>query len=389
MSARPVLFTDSDVFAGTERHICELASGLANSGIRVAIACPVPSAIAKHASAAGIQIWPISKNGSIDWRAIWKLRCLCLENRFDIIHSHNGRTAFIAAIATALAGRGRCVYTQHFLEPSYVSRRGIRAKFSRIIHRWVDRRTAHLIANSLATCRGAIERGEAKTDGVTVIPNGIAGPDLSALRPRALVREDLGVPGVPLVVCAARLEPEKDVATLVDAMKLVVCRYPEAVCLIAGEGSLRRELQDRISRLGLEKSVRLLGFRADVMSIMNAGDLFVLPSLAEPFGLVLVEAMSLGKAVIAIAAGGPVEIVEQGKTGLLVPPQSPREMAAAIGQLLASHETRQQMGNRGEARYRAEFTVERMAQQTLSVYQSVLAAPPREPTGAVADSVSA
>jgi glycosyltransferase involved in cell wall biosynthesis len=371
-----LLFTDADVFAGTEQHILDLAVGLRRVGIDACIGCPAPGALATRAPVCGVEVIAIAKNRSLDWRAISKLRRLCRENCIDVIHAHNGRTAFLAAVAIGLAGSGRCVYTQHFLEPSYVTRRGINAKVSRIIHRWIDRRTDHVIANSQATCRGILARGEAKLDAVTVIPNGIGSPDRSALRGADAVRQELGLArGIPLVVCAARLEPEKDVATLVDAMALIVREFPQAVCVVAGEGSLRKALEDRIIQHRLDRSMRLLGFRHDVLSIVNASDLFVLPSVAEPFGLVLIEAMSLGKPTVAVAAGGPLEIVEEGQTGFLVPPRDAKEMAAAIMRLLAEPETRQEMGSRGEARYRDKFTVERMAQETIQVYRRVLAHP--------------
>jgi len=384
-----LILNDTSVFAGTEQYIFLLAGSLRNAGENVSIACLDDSPLALRLRAAGQAVVPVCP-APLNVHAYKVAAKLLREGAIQILHANNGRTAMFATLAVTLAGSGRIVMTQHFLEPCYVTRRGIKAKLSNIMHRWVDRRTDHLIAISEATSRGAIARGEAKPEGITVIPNGTAPPDRSALRAIRAVREELGFEqGIPLVVCAARLEPEKDVATLIEAMALVVRQFPTAVCVVAGEGRLRNELQERISGLGLERSVRLLGFRTDVMSIVNASDLFVLPSVAEPFGLVLVEAMSLGKPVVAIAAGGPLEIVEHGRTGLLVPPQNPQEMAAAIGQLLTSPETRDEMGSRGESKYRGEFTVERMTEQTIGVYRRVLAEPASHRADAVANSVSA
>jgi glycosyltransferase involved in cell wall biosynthesis len=117
--------------------------------------------------------------------------------------------------------------------------------------------------------------------------------------------------------------------------------------------------------------VRLLGFRTDALSLMWAADIFVLPSLAEPFGLVLLEAMSLGKPVVATSAGGPLEIVLAGETGLLVPPAQPHELALAINQLLADPEKAIEMGRKGLERYKERFTTERMARETVAVYRKV------------------
>jgi glycosyltransferase involved in cell wall biosynthesis len=368
-----LLFTDSDVFAGTEGHMFDLATGLRGACIEVLIGCPVPGALATRAGAVGLEVVPIAKHGLLDWRAVLRVRRICRGRGVDIIHCHNGRTAFLATVATLFASRVRLVVTQHFLTPSRVSRTGLRAMVSNLAHRWVDHRTGHLIAISSAVCRGSIERGEVTAEKITVIRNGVAEPDRATLRPVSTVRKEMGVAAeAPLIVCAARLEPEKDVATLIEAMDSVVGEVPEAVCVIAGDGRLREDLQKRIDGKGLQRSVRLLGFCQDVCSIVNACDLFVLPSFAEPFGLVLVEAMALGRPVIATAAGGPLEIVEDGRTGLLVQPRSAVEMAAAIGRILASPELRKTMGRLGEAKYRAEFTVDRMARETIAVYRRLV-----------------
>jgi glycosyltransferase involved in cell wall biosynthesis len=100
--------------------------------------------------------------------------------------------------------------------------------------------------------------------------------------------------------------------------------------------------------------------------------LFVLPSPAEPFGLVIVEAMALGRAVIATAAGGPLEIVVNGQTGVLVPPRDPRGLADAILRLSASGELRALMGAAGRELFQARFTTDQMAAQVQAVYQDAL-----------------
>lgn len=370
---RVLIFSDSDVLAGTESHILDLARGLRGAGIEVLIGCPLPGALATRARAADLEVVPIANHGPLDWRAVLRIRRFCRGRGIDIIHCHNGRTALLAAVATLFASRIELVVTQHFLTPSRVSRRGLRAMISKLAHRWVDHRTSHLIAISSAARQGSIDRGEATAEKITVIRNGIAAPDRATLRPVSAVREEMGVGATsPLIVCAARLEPEKDLATLVEAMDAVVQGLADAVCVIAGDGRLREDLQKQIDHKGLQRSVRLLGFRQDVCSIVNACDLFVLPSLAEPFGLVLVEAMSLGKPVIATAAGGPLEIVEDGRTGLLVQPRNAADMAAAIRRILLSPELLQNMGRLGEARYCAEFTVDRMTRETIAVYRRLV-----------------
>jgi len=384
---RVALFTDADVFAGTERHMLDLARGLRAAGAAPSVACPRVSVLGDRAREEGIEHIPIKKGGFIDWPAIQAMRRKLRAGEVDIIHAHNGRTALIAALAVKLERRGSYVLTQHFLIPSRSIRRGLKAAVSGAIHRWISRGAGHIIAISDASRRGIEERGESSNGNVTTVPNGIPAPDSARLSPPSMVRADLGIaPDQPLIVCAARLEAEKDVTSLIAAMREVVAASPNAICVIAGEGSQRAALTAQMESLGLQNSVRLAGFREDAISLINAADLFVLPSLAEPFGLVLIEAMSLGRPVIATNAGGPREIVEDGATGILVPPADPPSLAAAITRLLADEPLRLAMGARGLERFNQHYTLPRMTAAILETYRKALPAthalsPARKPSG--------
>jgi glycosyltransferase involved in cell wall biosynthesis len=163
--------------------------------------------------------------------------------------------------------------------------------------------------------------------------------------------------------------PIKDVETPIGATGHVVAECPAAHCIVAGTGSQKEYLHKTIERLHLSNSVHLLGYRPDALALINAGDLFILPSLADPFGLVLLEAMALGKPVVATAAGGPLEIVVPGCTGLLVPPSHPQDLACALLALLSDVHMRREMGHNGYQRFQQRFTARQMAQATLDIYQ--------------------
>ncbi len=364
---RVVLLTDADVFAGTERHMLDLARGLRAEGAAVTLACPAPSALAERAQAESFSVINIPKLGLIDKNAVRMLRSLLQDGRADIIHAHNGRSALTAALAVSLARRGRCLMTQHFLEPNHATLSGPKARLFHLAHWWVVRQAYRILAISQAVRQGMLSRGEVPDSKIVVVSNGITRPPIDGQND---VRAELSIASdVPLVACVARLEHEKDIASLVQAMAEVVRDLPHARCIIAGDGAQRDALRAQIARLGLGQSVALLGFRPDAAAVMAAADLFVLPSVAEPFGLVLLEAMAGGKAVIATQAGGPLEIVVPEETGLLVPPAAAHELARAILRLLRDSALRDAMGRQGQARYTAHFTVSRMAQQTMAVYR--------------------
>jgi glycosyltransferase involved in cell wall biosynthesis len=372
---RVALFTDSDVFAGTERHMIDLALGLRAAGVEVCLACPIPSALAERAAGAGLPVVKIQKRGLLDYAAIRTLAALLKSGTIDLVHSHNGRTALLSAVAVTLAGRGRAVATQHFLEPGHLVRSGVKAFASRVMHRWVNRQTSGFIAISEAAKAGMLDRGQAPAEHISVVPNGMPPADPARLAPSAQIRAELGIaPGAALIVAVARLEREKSLGTLIAAMKSVAAADPSAVCVIVGDGSRRAALLSQIAGGGLGDAVKLIGFRADALALMNAADIFVLPSLNEAFGLVLIEAMSVGKPVVATRSGGPLEIVVDGGTGLLVAPGAADEMGRAILSLVRDAAWRRRMGEAGRVRFLEKFTVERMTRATIEAYGKALAA---------------
>ncbi|MEA3212763.1 MAG: hypothetical protein QOE70_5820 [Chthoniobacter sp.] len=367
------LFTDANVFAGTERHMLDLAFGLRAAGVNVRLACPWPSALAERA--AGLPVVEIQKRGLLDGAAIRTVVGLLKSGAIDLVHAHNGRTALLAAVAVKLAGRGRAVATQHFLEPAHVLRRGVKAFVSRTAHRWVNRQTSHFIAISEAAKAGMLARGQATPAQISVVPNGMPLPELARLASPQTIRAELGIaPDAILIVAVARLEREKSLETLVAAMRTVGAAEPAAVCVIAGDGTQKETLLAQIANGGMAGRVKLIGFRSDALALMNAGDVFVLPSAVESFGLVLIEAMSVGKPVIATRSGGPLEIVVDGETGLFVTPAAAEEMGRAILSLVRDANLRRRMGAAGRARFLENFTVERMTRATIAAYEKALAA---------------
>jgi glycosyltransferase involved in cell wall biosynthesis len=370
---RVLLFTDADVFAGTERHMLDLAVGLRAEGVTVMIGCPTPSPLADKSAASGIRVVSIAKKGLVDRDAIRALRRLLKKGEVDVIHAHNGRTRMAAAIAVRWAGVGRCVATQHFLEPNHTTQHGVKGAAFKLAHRWVNGKTHQFVAISKAAKSAMLRRNEAGEDRICVIPNGIEPPNAAGLEAPQAIRAELEINrDTSLIVCVARLEKEKDIGTLVAAMSQVAASHPNSVCVVAGEGTQEQALRQQVVDAELEKSVRLLGFRSDAMSLIQAADLFVLPSLAEPFGLVLLEAMTLGRAVIATDAGGPREIIEHEQTGLLVPPSNPGAMASAIARLLSDRSAAAEMGRRGLERFFERFTADRMARATLGAYHQAM-----------------
>ena len=299
------------------------------------------------------------------------------KNEFDVIHAHNGRTHLLAALAVKHArrqgSRAVCIATQHFLAPTRTTRTGPKAILANLLHKHADAYTAHTIAISNAVRTAALSRNDTSCNRITTIHNGISAPSLPFNHNRTDFRASLGIhPKTPLILCAARLQREKDIPTLLRAMNRLAAAHPKsppARCLIAGEGDERASLESLARSLFLSDSVRFLGFRNDIPALIDACDLFVLPSLAEPFGLVLLEAMALAKPIIATNTGGPPEIIAHNHTGLLVPPSDPAAFSTAMQRLLENPEERRNFGQAAHARFLTHFTANKMAAQILALYQ--------------------
>lgn len=196
-----------------------------------------------------------------------------------------------------------------------------------------------------------------------------AGPD------RETLRRQLGLdPAGMLVVCVASLTPQKGHETLLQAAAELRHRRPAMQYLLVGSGPLLASLEQLAQQLGIADRVRFFGPRRDVAQILAASDIFALASNWEGFGLVVAEAGSTGLPVVASAVGGIPEIVEDGKTGLLVPPGNPQALAAALERLAARPEEARALGAAGRARIIEQFDIQLCADRHAALYRSVLPA---------------
>jgi glycosyltransferase involved in cell wall biosynthesis len=178
----------------------------------------------------------------------------------------------------------------------------------------------------------------------------------------------------PVVGTVARLSAEKGVDVLLTALGHVVEQVPSVTALIVGDGPRLVELREQTGRLGLNGHVRFLGARSDVAVLNRLMDVFVLPSRQEACPMALLEAMAAGRAIVATDVGGNRELIENARTGVLVPSEQPATLARQIVTALSHPRRRKKMGRAARARVGALFTRERMVTRTCAVYRRMLAA---------------
>jgi glycosyltransferase involved in cell wall biosynthesis len=300
----------------------------------------------------------------------------------DVLHNHMFRAEVIgtrAALALEEGGHPR----PYIVSTVHSSR--IRSQEDREILRHLTPRMDRLVAVSQATLAKLEREGRTQAP-VELIYNGVDLERYKHQEPCCTLPEEYGFPaGTPLVGCVARLESEKGHATLIDAWPLVLEKVPEARLLIVGEGSRREELEEQARRLGMlgdeAAEVRagtrgvppggrivFTGRRDDVPAVTAAIDVAVLPSYREALGVAILEAMALGRAVVASNVGGIPEMIEDGRTGLLVPPHDHEALAAAIVRLLVDHPFADMLARAGHDLVHERFCVERMVRQIETIY---------------------
>jgi glycosyltransferase involved in cell wall biosynthesis len=289
--------------------------------------------------------WPVAAlriSAGLHLRSPWQIARLLRTWQADVVHTHNDRPLIYAAPAARMARVAQVVHTKHGRGAQNTRRQTLLAALS-------ARLTDYFVCVSDDCSRLAVEQGVPATR-VRTIANGIdlrrfpfAGPCLSGP-----------------AVTVARICPDKDLVTLLDATVIVVRAAPEFRLWIAGSGPSLPELVRRIDQLGLAGHVHLLGPVRDVPALLRQARMFVLSSVSEGVPLAVLEAMASGLPVAATRVGGVPDIVADGVTGLLTPPREPAALAAKLLRLHGDDMLTSAMGTCGRRRVEEAFDVRRM-----------------------------
>jgi glycosyltransferase involved in cell wall biosynthesis len=352
---------------GTELNALRTAEALDRDRFDLTVACLRPGGpLAERYAAAGIPVlnFPLRNlYGADALRQGRRFARFLRENETDVLHCHDYYANIFGAIW------GRVARTPAII----ASRRwwySLPARKLRVANRLAYALADRVLANSPSVGM-AVQRDErVRGDRVVVISNFADDAAFEAPAPAASaeLRLSLGVPGDALIVgIISRLVPVKDHASLLQAMAVLAPRWPRLHLVIVGDGECRADLEALARSLGIADRVRFAGLRPNTPNLHHLFDISVLCSLSEGFPNSLVEAMAAGRPVVATAVGGSVDAVQEGITGLLVPPSEPDHLAVAIEQLAANPALRAHMAL---AEYRTESVV-----PTLEALYERLAAP--------------
>lgn len=318
--------------------------------------------LAGEVTAMGVPFVLLGKRRGIDPGLVRRLASLVREYNIDLLHAHNQGAMFYCGLAGLLT-RIPAIYTRH---GASFGRSRRHQRLSRLASA-MARRVVCVGQDALEVTlkRDRVPRAKAR-----LIYNGA---DLDRFgrdtRLGAEVRAELGI-GLesPVVMSVGRLSPEKDQVGMVRAMAQV----PDTWLVLVGEGEERGAIEAEAEALGISNRVILTGVRRDVARLLCAADVFALSSLSEGVSIAALEAMAAGLPMVATNVGGNPEIVRPGVTGLLVEPGEPRELATALGELLADPERARSMGRAGRALAEERFSLRAMVGAYCDLYREVV-----------------
>ncbi len=349
---------------GGPQQVLYLIAALAERGCDNTLVCPPGSGIDNAARAAGIPVQNLYCAGDLDLPFAYRLAQYLRQEQPDLVHCHSRRGAdMLGGMAASFADI-----------PAVVSRRVDNTEM-RLVAALRYRPFRKVIAISEAIAEVLRERG-VDEERLVVIRSAVDTEAFSATPDREAFREEFGIGVGDVVIAAAgQLIPRKGHRYLLEAVAGLREDHPSLRLLIFGEGYLNKQLQSQAATLGVEDIVTFAGFRDDLDDWMGCFDIFAHPALAEGLGVAALKAAAAGVPVVGFAAGGLVEAVEDGETGLLVTPGDAVELRGAIARLIADAAKRREFGAEGRARMQREFSIATMADKHLQLYKAVIDAP--------------
>ena len=362
---------------GGERHLADLVNGLVDRGHDVTVALRPNSPItgelklAEQTARPKATVTTLPLRNAMDVPSAQALAKLVRRNKIQVVHAHMARDYPLASYAVRQNKDARLIITRHVLFP--LSR----------LHRITLSRAARIIAVSQAVANQVRADGVAKAERISVVLNGIDSRRFENAINHFSRKQFLADWGLPedkfLIGIVGELSPLKGQEEFLRAAAEIRRQFPNAHFIIAGTDNSageknRARLEQLVKELDLTEHVRLVGWVENLAQLYCAMEVFVSASHTESFGLAIAEAMACGRAVVATETEGAREIIRAGETGLLVPVGDVPALGSAIMKLLRDASERSRMGNAAQLAVAAQFSVERMVQETEAIYRAEIEA---------------
>ena len=350
-------------WSGQAQQVFLTARSLHERGHKVLVVCRPASKTGEYAVEEGIEVLYLPIKGGVGFFvSAVKLISFLWRNHYDIIHCHGGRDHLLAVMARLLSPGIKVVRTKHNVNP-------VKGGFGALLQ--YDWLTHRLTGVSKAACEylklagvpsSKIQRVYSAYDATFVKKQE---PDPEALQSLGIGRNDL------VIGTMGRLDSKsKGIVDLLHAAPIILEKLPHARFLLVGYAV--PSIINLAESLGLRKKIIFAGFRTDIPQILACMDIYVQPSVKEALCSAIIQAMAMGKPVVATRVGGIPELVVDGQTGLLCEAENPENLAQNILKLANQPELRHQMGLRGLERAIKHFSLDHMTDEIENVYRNVI-----------------
>jgi L-malate glycosyltransferase len=359
---------DSFMIGGTETQAVELARRLDPVRYQVTVGClRKEGPLLSRLDGTGVRVVEFSMGKGIDSpsgiRGVLKLARFLRRERIQVMHAHDLWSNLVGMVAAKLARVPVTITSQRDL-----SHDAWYGTYRRRVLRYLQSRSSIVLTNANAIRDGLIEEDRLPPKKVCVIYNGV---DIDGFR-NVIPNREWMFPesaGKKLVVLVGNMNSDvKGHPVLISAAVEVVKHHPEAQFLLVGDGPKRKDYEAQVESAGLAQHFWFLGRRNDVPQILASGDIAVLPSLAEGLPNAVLEYLASGLPVVATALGGNLEVVQDGVTGLLVPPKDSSALAAALTRLLNDAELAARIAKAGSEHVTKKFSFERLVSEVDVLY---------------------
>lgn len=360
-------------FRGGQRQLLLLAHGLRKRGHSQLIVCPEGSELCARASAEGFSLLVLPQQDYRHLRGIRQLRQRLRPDRLMLLHAHDGVGQTIAWLASLGTGVRRIA-----------SRRVIYLPKRRLDYHLKYKYTCHAVIAVSKFVGHILEDTGIPPAMINVIPDGIEIPEhLPDAATRLETRAKWGLSERDFVVGQlASFSPEKGLDLAVSAFEILAARLPEAKLVLGGHISAADLATSNLAAAVSSGRILLAGYQEDLSQFFSGLDLYIMPSRSEGLGSAALLAMAHGLPVIATRVGGLPEIVEEGKTGWLIAPESSQALAEATVEAASNLSRLNEMGT-GARKRAKEFSAEVMIERTEALYNRLLDLPATQPSAAI------
>jgi len=353
--------------AGAEKVALSIAKNIDKGKFKPVVCALRGGRLLNEFLALNIPVYILGKKRGVDFSIIWKLLRILKTEEIKIIHSHNFSPNFWGRVVGRIARTPVLIITEHTIATA-------KTRLSKIIDFILSKITDKIIAVSNRVRDSHIKEEKIDHEKLITIYNGIESWNydnkILGIYKKQFLKE-LGISSENyLITTIGRLEAPKGHENLLKAIPMVLKAYPKVCFLMVGDGRLKPELETLAERLSVKENVFFVGYRTDVRNILAISDLCIIPSIREGFSITLLEAMSVGKPIVATDVGGNSEAIIDGESGIIVQPGDPNALANGIITVHKNKILGEEMGIKARKRFEEFFTIQKMIDETEKLYES-------------------